>query len=346
MYDHKQSFTCSPVLMRELRGDYEDIVIRGNIAVVGENGLAAYLGDPYQQAFYRSAAKPIQTLPFVGLGLHQKYHFTPEEIAMMGASHLGEPVHVALAQSMMDKTGFTEEDMIMGAVYPHSRAEMKRLASQKAPKRRIYHNCSGKHLGMLATSRELGDPPGSYFKVESAMGQESLRYLSCFCDLPPADIGIAVDGCGVPIFRVPLYHMALSYLRLARPELLHDNTIAEAARIMTEAYHLAPYVVRGYNTLCEIINSDPNLIGKLGAGGVYCIGLKKEKLGIALKTEDGNLDCLPMVVNHLLQELGYDNAALYQSLNGIIDPTVRNDAGLIVGEKLCDFHLTSEQSSI
>lgn len=342
MYNHNHPSPCSPILIRELRGGFEDTVIRGNIAVVGEKGLVAYLGDPYRQAFYRSAAKPIQTLPFVGLKLHQKYGFTPEETAMMGASHLGEPEHIALAQSMMDKTGFTEEDMIMGAVYPHSRTEMKRLAAQGAPKRRIYHNCSGKHLGMLTISRELGDPPNSYHKIDSAMGQESLRYLSCFCDLPPADIGIAVDGCGVPIFRVSLYHMALSYLRLACPQLLPDSAIAEAAGVMTAAYHHAPYVVRGHHTLCEAINSDPNLVGKLGAGGVYCIGFRAEKLGVALKTEDGNLDCLPMVIRQVLQELGYQNAALYQSLDRLIDSDVRNDAGDVVGEKQCDFCLTAE----
>lgn len=341
MSDHLQSFACSPILIRELRGGYQDTVIRGNIAVVGQGGLTAYLGNPHQQAFYRSAAKPIQTLPFVGLGLHLKYGFTLEEIAMMGASHLGEPIHVTLAESIMHKTGFTEGDLVMGAVYPHSRAEMKRLASQGAPKRRIYHNCSGKHLGMLAISRELGDPPGSYFKIESAMGQESLRYLSCFCDLPAAEIGIGVDGCGVPIFRVPLYHMALSYLRLARPELLPDHSMATAASIMTDAYHHAPHVVRGDKTLCQIINSDPNLIGKLGAGGVYCLGLKEQKLGVALKTEDGNLDCLPMVVKRILQELGYHNSLLYQQLDSIIDTSVRNDAGQLVGQKQCDFYLTA-----
>ncbi len=330
----------STSLIKEYRGNVLDNQWRGSICVVDAHGrILTRLGDMESPVFYRSAAKPIQVLPFVTLGLAKEYGIDSDELALTGASHLGEPFHLEIVERLMKKTGFSEEDMVMAPGYPHSRAEARRIAAAGLPKRRIYHNCSGKHLALLSIAKKLDDPAGSYYLPFSKTGILSTKYISAFSGCPVDHIKLAIDGCGVPVFAVPLPNMALSYLRLACPKHLEDDMIANAAELMGAAYTANPSVVRGYNTLCEAINRDPNLMGKLGAGGVYCIGMRREEIGIALKVEDGSVEHLPMIVTELLRQLNYHNDSLYSDLNKLFTSVTKNERGDIVGQILPDFKI-------
>lgn len=316
-------------MLCEYRAGLEDTAHRGSICVVDAAGrVVAAWGEVKRPVFMRSAAKPIQTLPFLLLGLDEAYHTTWEETAIMGASHLGEPFQVAIVAGFLEKLGLREEDMVLGASYPGSRA----AARQVSGKRKIYHNCSGKHAALMAASRALGDPPGEYYKPDSRIGQMSLAAISRFCDQPAGSIPIGVDGCGVPIYALPLDRMALGYLRLAAPPLLADGADARAAEKMRTAYHRCPSVIRGTGTLCEAVNQDENLIGKLGANGVYCLGMAREQLGLAVKMEDGDIHCLPMVLAAALRQLGYPNTALLQRLDALYSSQVYNSQQRVVGE--------------
>jgi L-asparaginase II len=55
--------------------------------------------------FTRSTRKALQALPFVEAGGPQHFGFKPEHIAMLCASHSGEPMHVQAAQDMLEKAG-------------------------------------------------------------------------------------------------------------------------------------------------------------------------------------------------------------------------------------------------
>ncbi|MEP6935611.1 MAG: asparaginase, partial [Nitrospirota bacterium] len=44
--------------------------------------------------------------------------------------------------------------------------------------------------------------------------QKSLRMVAMWAGIDESAVGVAVDGCGVPVFALPLVNMALSYARL------------------------------------------------------------------------------------------------------------------------------------
>src|SRR3989441_4182209 len=82
----------------------------------------------------------------------------------------------------------------------------------------VYSNCSGKHAGMLALARHHGWPTEFYTRLEHPVQQRCLAEVSRWTDVSVADIGTAVDGCGVVCYGLPLRNMALAYARLANAE--------------------------------------------------------------------------------------------------------------------------------
>ncbi len=329
----------SNILYKEYRGEVLDTIIRGDIAVVNKDGVVAYLGDVSKVVYYRSSAKPIQALPFIVKGLHEKFGFTNEHLALMGASHIAEPKHVANVIEMMERAGINEEDMIMGATYPTDRKYSFDLRKEGMPKRKVYHNCSGKHVSMISIAKALGEDISEYSKEDSLTGKEVLKYMSIFTDCPIEEIKIGIDGCGLPVFAAPLDKLALGYLKFVNRELLPTDEIKNAAKVMVEAYRAAPDMIRGTNELCHVINKDRNLFGKLGANGFYSIGMEKEGLGIAVRTEDSNMKVLPIIIHQILSELNYDNQTLLDELLSISEQKIYSATGEAVGDVVSDFKL-------
>ena len=126
------------VLFEEYRGDVLECQHSGMVCVVDEKGIAASAGSTDWTSFYRSASKPIQALPILIRGLDRKYGLTAEETAIFSGSHWGDREHVRALESIMDKTGLTEEQMIMLPTYPNRQEEKMRLlrANQPPPARR------------------------------------------------------------------------------------------------------------------------------------------------------------------------------------------------------------------
>ena len=90
------------------RGGRIECVHYGSIAVVDREGkLVAGLGAPRSLNFTRSSLKPLQAHPFIADGGHEKFGFTSREVAMMCASHGGEPMHVETVQGILDRIGAT-----------------------------------------------------------------------------------------------------------------------------------------------------------------------------------------------------------------------------------------------
>ena len=76
----------------------------GAVAVVDTAGrLVAHAGDPHWVAFTRSTLKALQALPFVKAGGPAHFGFTQEQVALMCASHSGEPMHVHAVDGMLQR---------------------------------------------------------------------------------------------------------------------------------------------------------------------------------------------------------------------------------------------------
>ena len=109
-------------------------------------------------------------------------------------------------------------------------AEARRAA---AGPRRITHNCSGKHAGMLLACERSGANLARYLEPSHPLQREILRAVGSATGVDRPVVG--VDGCGAPVHGLPLRGMATLFARLARPERLARNLIHSTEMIK---YHI------------------------------------------------------------------------------------------------------------
>ena len=79
-------------LARATRGTAVESIHYGSVAVVDREGtLVAAAGDPVFLTMTRSALKPFQAMPFVAAGGPERFGYSKAQIALLCASHSGEP---------------------------------------------------------------------------------------------------------------------------------------------------------------------------------------------------------------------------------------------------------------
>ena len=275
------------------RGSVLESRHRVHVAVVDASGkLVAQAGDSAYRTFWRSAAKPFQALPLVEDGVVQRFGLTRQDLALACASHSSEPGQVALVREFLQRAQCSERDLMCGPHRPLSDAVAKDYETRGVRLTAVYSNCSGKHTGMLALARHHGWPTEFYARIEHPVQRRCLKAISDYTDVPANDIGVAVDGCGVACFALPLRAMALAYTRLEGPIL--------------EAMMLHPELIAGEGRPCtEMMRAHPGrVVAKVGAEGVYSAALLREGLGVTLKVEDGHSVASALAIAAVLEELG------------------------------------------
>lgn len=325
-------------LVEEYRGGVLENVHYGAICVVDEKGSAVHkAGNPEHITFLRSAAKPFQAIPAMKRRIPDVYGLTGQEAALFAASHRGEAFHIEALESMYRKIGISEDILRCGASYPlneDARAERYRAHE---PKRRIFHNCSGKHAGLIALSKHMGWDMRTYYEPDHPVQREILETVAYFAEVPKEKIPRGIDGCGLPIFALPLRKIALSYLKLACPDLIGDADTRDAAAAIAKLMNEYPDMIADTKFVCSALLRDANLVAKGGAKGVYAIGLRMERLGIALKVSDGAEHVWPCIIASILERLGYGNRETIERLYALAPNTIVNDAGTEVGMRRAVF---------
>ena len=105
-------------LARVTRGDATDSVHYGSVAVVDREGRLLFsAGDAHFLTTTRSALKPLQALPFVGGGGVERFGYSQEQVALLCASHSGEPRHVAGVADMLSRADCSPDELQCG-VHP------------------------------------------------------------------------------------------------------------------------------------------------------------------------------------------------------------------------------------
>ncbi|MBA2940294.1 asparaginase [Paenibacillus sp. CGMCC 1.16610] len=328
------------ILLEEYRGDTLECVHRGHICGVSYSGDVKYVvGDTNAVTFLRSAGKPFQAIPVLRHGADVHFELTGKETAIMMGSHRAEPFHVDALESMLRKIGVTEDGLVCHPTYPLSVYATEDLLRHQAPKRSIYHNCSGKHLGVLALCKMMGYPLETYYEPQHPAQLEILETLSYLSECPIDQIQLGTDGCGFPVFAIPLRNLATAFLKLACPELIEDAAIRTAVEKMVGLMNEHYEMVAGSDRICSSLLMDPNIVAKGGAKGVYCFGLKKEKLAFALKVLDGSEDEWPLIVASILEQIQYDNLNTIQSMYELAPIEIKNDNKKIIGRNTAVFTL-------
>jgi L-asparaginase II len=99
---------------------------------------------------------------------------------------------------------------------------------------------------------------------------------------------MAVDGCSVPTWSMPLAALAQGFARIGTGQHLAPAR-ARAGGRLRRACFAAPAQVAGEGRFDTVVMSGlaPQVFSKGGAEGVQCAALPELGLGIALKIDDG-----------------------------------------------------------
>lgn len=333
----------SAILLEMTRGPLVENRFRGSIAVVDGTGHRLLVaGDPEMVTYWRSAAKPIQAMALIETGAAERFGFRSEHLALFAASHNGEPVHTAGVAEALQLAGIGQEALQCGIHAPFDRETAQNTPEPSA----IHNNCSGKHTGMLALAQHLGLPLENYLDPASPLQQRILATVAEAVEMEPGAIAIGVDGCGVPVFGLPISRMAMAYARLAQPDLMPADLV-EPARRFRDAMRAHPYLVAGRKRICTALMTSLPVVAKSGADGVYSVGLLEEAVerspilqamgvkgavGITIKMESGAGRERDLVIVEVLNQLGLLGEAESTALGFWRPGPIKNHAGREIGQ--------------
>lgn len=312
------------------RGSLVESRHRVHAAVVDAHGrLQMAAGDPHVRTWWRSCAKPFQVLPTLDRGVFSALGWGADELALACGSHGGEPEHVALAGRMLSSLGLEAGDLACGPHEPLSARGARLLRETGHPVTRLHNNCSGKHAAMLARARREGWSIAGYEQPAHPVQMAAWDAVGQWCGLTRDQIALAVDGCGVTVFCLPLAHMALAYARLVK----QAGEGADGPQQIVEAMTGNAFLVGGSDRFDSVLMDacQGRVVCKIGAEGVHSLALVDQQLGIALKVEDGAPRAQYTAVLSLLDSLGALPDPLPASLRDLLRPDVHNTRGEIVG---------------
>ncbi len=292
------------LLAESTRGDVVENQYFG-IAVVCDTlgNIVHAWGNPERAVFPRSALKPMQALPAVSSGATDHYGFANQHLAMLCASHSGQPMHVALIGEMLGKLGLDTQSLQCGRHQPYyDVAHMDDGLPPLSHYNATHHNCSGKHTGFLACACHQQADTAHYLDplhpVQKAV-QQSIVELS---GEAASAVHAATDGCSAPTYALPLRGLATAYARIAAATTASpDSAEGQLGLAMMAHPTLVSGTGRGDEFLMQLMPDA--CIAKMGADGIQAIGLPQHGLGIAIKIADGNGRAPVMAALSVLQHL-------------------------------------------
>jgi L-asparaginase II len=279
------------------RGSFVESEHRVHAVAVQEGKVVAAAGDAAVLASLRSSAKPFQALPLV----RSRDDLDEADIAIASASHRAEPEQIEAVRRLLAKAPATEGDLEVGL-------------QAGRPGEPIYHNCSGKHAGMLATCRARGWVTEGYRLAGHPLQDEILAEVSEAAGATPET---AVDGCGVVCFALPLEQVALIFSRLEE---------REGGAQVVAAMRAQPQIVGGAGQPdTELMRTLPGWAAKGGAEGLFCAA-GPDGLGVAVKSQDGAFRAIRPALAAFFGSLGHELGDAFAHV------PVRNSRGEDVGE--------------
>jgi len=330
---HAPGSAAPPLLVEIRRGDMVESRHRGSVAIVDADGaLVESRGDIAQPVYPRSAIKLLQALPLIESGAADAFAVTPPELALACASHGGEPPHVATVLAWLARIGLGVADLECGTHWPSTTAAAHALVRAGETPRAVHNNCSGKHTGMLATCRHLGEPTRGYIDPAHPAQRRILAVFEAMCGLDLSGAPRGTDGCSLPQIGMPLAALARGIARFGAPDAL-PAARAAACRRLAAAVTAHPFMLAGTDRACTRLNeiAAGKAVVKTGAEGVYVAAIPARGLGIALKIEDGAGRAAEIAIAALLDRHAGLSETQRAALAPLIAPPTVNAAGRTVG---------------
>lgn len=297
----------APLPVEVLRGEWVESRHLVDAVVVGwdQDGpvVQESWGEPEGEMMPRSAAKPLQALPLVRSGAADAFGLDDVELALACASHNGERAQTQRVDNWLNRIGFSVADLECGAQRPQRDEDKAELWASGGKADPVHNNCSGKHAGFLTVCRHLGLSHVGYIEPDHGLQRDHVTpAMEELCGVSLSDTSPGIDGCGIPVWPMPLSALASGWLRLANDQ---------SGRRLLQAMVDQPYFVAGTGRACTRIMTDATapVAVKVGAEGVYgavLLGPDGDRAGpaVALKVRDGATRAAEVAVEWLLERLG------------------------------------------
>ena len=321
------------------RGGHPELVHYGSVAVCNARGdLLASAGDTISAMFTRSALKPFQAMPLIAR-FAERYQLSDADVALLCASHNGEPAHTQRVASLLAKAGADDSALACGSHLPYFYSTNNVIPESGAVFGRLHHNCSGKHTGMLLLAAALGEPMAGYLAVDHPVQRAISASVSHFTGVQEAQLVRGTDGCSAPNYAVPLPALATAFARLTLSE--PDSVYGLGPQRVAQAMCAHPEMVsgQGRNDLVLARAGRGDWVCKVGADGVQAIASRSRGIALAAKVSDGNLKALMVAVVSVLEQLGWLDDDARTALAEFTPPPMKNAAGLEVGQMVPVVHL-------
>ncbi|MBV9438675.1 MAG: asparaginase [Candidatus Eremiobacteraeota bacterium] len=283
--------------------------------------------------FLRSSAKPFIAAAAVRAGVLDRFGFGDRELAVMCASHNGEPGHVETVANMLERIGARIDDLRCGVHPPAYEPAATALARRGEAPTALHNNCSGKHAGILALARVLGAPFEGYVDPSHPAQHAILALCERVSDDTFEGDKLAIDGCGIPVYATSLRQAAMSFARLATRDQVDDADAAALTRVAT-AMAAEPWYVGGTGRFdTELMRATGGrVVAKGGAEAVHGDAVLDPGVGAVLKVVDGSRRAAAPAAVALLDGLGVLVPAARAALEPHARTAVKNVAGRTVGE--------------
>ncbi len=298
------------LVVEATRGAVVESRHRVDAVIVGPNGRFDSWGDGTASIIPRSAIKFIQALPLITTGAADQFAVTEVELALAAASHSGEAAHVDAVRKWLARIGLDESALECGPATPIGIVAARDLIGRGESPSSIHNCCSGKHAGFLTVARQLGVDSSGYLEPEHPVQRLVTESIATMTGLALDDQIPGVDGCGIPVFTVPLDRLALAMRRLVDPAELAaigppPGLLSAAAR-MAAAVDGRQFWVSGTDRHEERLGRlvDEPLVVKGGAEGVFVAALPHRSIGVALKVADGASRAAEIAISALLATIG------------------------------------------
>jgi len=283
-------------------------------------------GNSNTLIYPRSALKPIQTLNLYKDGVAKALGLSDNLIALTTASHHAENIHQKMINNWLKKINLKEKHLSCGPSWPWNIKDQFKAHSKYKIKRKIFHNCSGKHCGHLAVSKYKNLPIKNYQNKDHPIQKDLINLIEDLSKYKIKNIG--VDGCTLPNPLIPLKKFAFAMAQLADYKKINDHSTI-AKRIFDSCIKF-PEIAGGSKSINSILTklSKGKVFFKNGAEGVFVAIIPELKSALAVKIIDGASRAAEVAIAGLISELKIINN---NQIEKIKKNSIKNSTGQIIG---------------
>ena len=195
-------------------------------------------------------------------------------------------------------------------------------------KRKIFHNCSGKHCAHLAVSVQRDLPINNYNSQLHPLQKELFNLIENLSEFKINQIG--VDGCTLPNPMLPINKFG--YLLAKFTDYKKIDNLGTIAKKIFESCVNEPDYAGGADSdnslLTKLFNK--RVFFKNGAEGVFVAIIPEKKISIVVKILDGSARAASTAIAGMISELDLiDKSKLETYLNRTISNSIDQTVGNI-----------------